>query len=130
MSKIVVKKRRSNRTTSSLPCKAKVVRCKETIDACLAIHGGSVENPKPALEGIVMTMTTKFKSADVAMKIMSSKDSVVNQVSSICAKNLTLDYYNSEENILRSLNTYYSHDVMGKRKYLSIRKANKGATFH
>ena len=27
--------------------------------------------------------------------------------------------------MLRSLNIYYSHNVMGKRKYISVRKANK-----
>ena len=35
----------------------------------------------------------------------------------------------SEENKLRSLNTYYSHDFLGKRKYLNLRKANKQAKF-
>ena len=37
------------------------------------------------------------------------------------------DYFISKENKLRSLNLYYFH-VFGKRKYLSIRKANKQAT--
>ena len=27
------------------------------------------------------------------------------------------------------MNVYYSHDVMGKRKYMSVRKATKSATF-
>ena len=30
---------------------------------------------------------------------------------------------------LRSLNTYYSHNVLGKRKYLSLRKINKQEKF-
>ena len=34
-------------------------------------------------------------------------------------------FYVSKENELRSLNTYYSCDVMGKRKYISIRKSNR-----
>ena len=33
-------------------------------------------------------------------------------------------YSNSKENSLRSLNVYHSHDVMGKRKYSNVRKAN------
>ena len=42
-----------------------------------------------------------------------------------CLKSLN----KSEQNKLRSLNTYYSHDVLGKRKYLNLRKANKQAKF-
>ena len=38
------------------------------------------------------------------------------------------DYYLSKENKLRSLNSYYCHNVLGKRKYLSLRKANKQGT--
>ena len=39
------------------------------------------------------------------------------------------EYYSSKENTLRSLNTFYSHNVLGKRKYLSIRKANQRACY-
>ena len=39
------------------------------------------------------------------------------------------DYSNSAENTLRSLNAYYSHNVMGKRKYNNIRKANKASSY-
>ena len=35
----------------------------------------------------------------------------------------------SEENKLRSLNTYYFLDVLGKSKYLNLRKANKQVRF-
>ena len=35
----------------------------------------------------------------------------------------------SNENVLRSLNIYYSHNVMGKAKYQSIRKANRKSTY-
>ena len=34
-----------------------------------------------------------------------------------------------EKNKLRSLNTYYSHDVLGKSKYLNLRKVNKKPKF-
>ena len=33
-------------------------------------------------------------------------------------------FYSSQENKRRSLSTYYSHDVLGKRKYFNLRKAN------
>ena len=35
----------------------------------------------------------------------------------------------SEQNILRTVNLYYSHDVMGKRKYISIRKDTSNSKF-
>ena len=35
------------------------------------------------------------------------------------------EYYKSDANVLRSMNVYYSYDVMSKRKYLQILKANK-----
>ena len=36
-------------------------------------------------------------------------------------------FYHSQQN--KTLNTYYSHYVLGKRKYLNLRKANKQAKF-
>ena len=35
----------------------------------------------------------------------------------------------SEENKLRSFNTYYSHDVLGETKQFNFEKANKQAMF-
>ena len=35
----------------------------------------------------------------------------------------------SEKNKLSSLNTYYSQDVLGKQRYLNLKKANKQAKF-
>ena len=35
----------------------------------------------------------------------------------------------NQENKLRSFKTCYSHDILGKQKYLNLRKANKQAKF-
>ena len=43
-----------------------------------------------------------------------------------CIKQHNIEFYSSESNILRSLNVYYSSNVMGKRKYISVRKSNRG----
>ena len=40
-------------------------------------------------------------------------------------KNFRKSYYISEDNLHRSLSIYYSEDVMGKRKYISVRQSNK-----
>ena len=34
-------------------------------------------------------------------------------------------FYKSRENMTRSLQTFYSQDVLGKREYIALRKANK-----
>ena len=36
-----------------------------------------------------------------------------------------LDFYQSEANLIRSLNIYYCSNVLGKNKYIAIRKANE-----
>jgi len=44
-------------------------------------------------------------------------------------KDWTESYKSSQENKLRSLNVYYSHEVMGKTKYSMVHKANKASVF-
>lgn len=119
------KRRLSNPTSEVLMGKAKERRTKETIQVCSAIHGGSENNQIPALNGMVLTVTSKFKASEVAQSILSSKKSVVDQLSRKITSDNHKKYYNSTENTLRSINVYYSQDVLGKRKYLTMRKANK-----
>ena len=42
-----------------------------------------------------------------------------------CVDQQQVEFYRSQTNQFRSLNIYYSQDVMGKRKYINVRKANK-----
>ena len=49
----------------------------------------------------------------------------MNAIEKCCKTKSNRNYYKSEENTLRSLNIYYSYHVMGKQKYINIRKANK-----
>lgn len=67
---------------------------------------------------MLQTLTSKCNKKHLSKKIRDLSKQVLNDWS--------CDYQNSDENFLRSLNTYYSHNVMGKIKYLSILKANKG----
>ena len=123
------KKRKCNPTTKALSSRSKVIRRHETLQACSLIHGGSLLKPEPVIEGMLDTLGSKFKSKQVSEMILDSKTAISNSVKSSVSEKWTQKFYKSAENKLRSLNTYYSHDVLGKRKYLNLRKANKQAKF-
>ena len=125
ISEKAAKQRLKNPTTDVISLKAKQRRRNETFNACSTIHGASKENNNPTLDGIVDTVSAKFKSDELACKLLSSKPSVVNALTHRVTSRFRNDYYKSEKNILRSLNIYYSYNVMGKRKYLNIRKSHK-----
>ena len=57
---------------------------------------------------------------------MNSKSKLFNSLRSEVGINWRKSFIKSEENKLRSLNAY---NVLGKRKYLNLRKANKQANF-
>ena len=125
ISVIKQKKRRLNPTNLKLPNTAKVIRRNETIQACSAIHGGSFGNIQPAVTGMLDTLTSKCKSKQLADVILKSKSSLSSELKKNVISEWSKGYIKSEENILRSLNIYYCHNVMGKAKYLNIRKANQ-----
>ena len=78
---------------------------------------------------MVDTLNSKFRTKQVSNVILNSKPKLLNSLKSKIGINWPKSFNKSEENKLRSLNTYYSHDVLGKRKYLNLRKANKQAKF-
>ena len=108
------KRRIENPTTDETNSKVKQRRRTETISACSLIHGASKENDSPVLTGMVDTVANRFKSDVVACKILSAKKSVASAITKRCEKKFQSDFYKSEENLLRSLNVYYSYNVMGK----------------
>lgn len=122
---VTSKRRKSNPTDSTLPAKAKIVRRKETFNAVMAIHGASTENLNPAFDGMLDTITAKCGSKELSDKIINLEKPVVKQIKYGVIKDWSKEFVKSNENLLRSLNTYYSHNVMGKAKYISIRKANR-----
>ena len=125
LSSTTIKKRKAKPTSSSTPHTAKVIRRKETFDACTAIHGASIINKKPAAIGMIDTLTSQFKAKELSDELMHSKPSFVKVLTENIISTWSKNYYKSHDNMLRSLNIYYSHDVMGKSKYISIRKANR-----
>ena len=119
------KNRKLNPTTKSSSYRSKIVHWKEIFDACSVIPGGSSLRPDPVIEGMVDTLNSKFRTKQVSNVILNSKSKLPSEI----GINWLKSFNKSEENKLRSLNTYYSHDVLGKRKYLNLRKANKQAKF-
>ena len=122
------KKRKLNPTTKSSSYRSKIVHWKEIFDACSVIPGGSSLRPDPVIEGMVDTLNSKFRTKQVTNVILNSKSKLPNSLSEI-GINWLKSFNKSEENKLRSLNTYYSHNVLGKQKYLNLREANKQAKF-
>lgn len=125
----VTLKRRLKPSGPELPVKAKYVRGNETFDFCAAIHGGTKLNKEPVLDGALDMISRKFTNTKVASKIVSTKSAIASHIEGNAIVQWNKLFYKSTENILRSMNTYYSHNVMGKAKYLSIRKANRNATY-
>ena len=78
---------------------------------------------------MVDTLNSKFRTKQVSSVILNSKSKLLNSLKSEVGMNWLKSFNKSEENKLRSLNAYYSHNVLGKRKYLNLRKANKQAKF-
>ena len=129
ISKLTAAKRKLNPSNENLPKKAKCVRQNETYEVCKTIHGGTETNTKPTVDGILDTLTSKVKADELSEKVLNSKPALVKKLSKTCVNKWSKDYYISKENTLRSLNIYYSKNVMGKRKYQSMRKANQKAFF-
>ena len=125
----LAKKRKLQPTTNEMNVKSKSIRRTETMNACFAIHGASKENLQPAITGMLDTLNAKCNVKQLSRSIMSSKSSLTNALKVEISDKWSKEYYSSKENTLRSLNTYYSHNVLGKRKYLSIRKANQRACY-
>ena len=102
---------------------------KETFDACSVIHGGLILRADPVIEGMVDALNSKFRTKQVSNVILNSKSKLPDSLKSEIGINWLKSFNKSEENNLRSVNTYYSHNVFGKGKYLNLRKANKRAKF-
>ena len=70
------------------------------------------------------TLSSKCKSKTLADAILKGKQSVVQNIQQSVISSWSGTYFKSIENLHRSLNVFYSQDIMGKRKYLNTRKCN------
>ena len=117
-----VTRRKASPTDIETPHMARTVRRNETFTACSLIHGSTKES---TAYGFIDTLTSKFPAKELAKQVLSAKPSFVKELQNETISKKRKEYSKSTKNILRSLNIYYSHSVMGKAKYICIRKANK-----
>ena len=99
-------------------------RRKETFNASLAIHGGTSSNKRPAMLGMIDTLTAKYKVKTLADELYKSKPKLAKALIKKVPVTSTSEYEKSEKNYQRSLNVFYSHDVLGKETYRKIRSAS------
>ena len=85
---------------------------KKTFDACSVINGGLSLRADPVTEGMVDTLNSKFKTKQVSNVTLNSKSKVPNSLKREIGINWLKRFNKSEENKLRSLNSYYSHNVL------------------
>lgn len=88
-------------------------RRNETFNAAALIHGGTKANKKPALDGMFDTLNKRCKLSDLANYISKVDNLQERVVSDAYSKSVCL-FEISEENVIRSIATYYSAGVMGK----------------
>lgn len=125
VSPTVAKRRRRKPTSFELPTRSKQRRRNETYFMGSRIHGATKANKKPLLNGLLDALSAKFSLKELANEIVNKKPVLTAKISEFTVKNQWKNYQNSSPNMMRSLKVYYCHNVMGKRKYISIRKANK-----
>ena len=91
----------------------------------MTIHGATKNNMQPALNGLLDSIITSFPSKEVVNLLNNCK---ISETLQSCYKEWVQKYEKSDENILRSINVFYSSNVMGKAKYIDARKANRNAS--
>ena len=92
ISSCIKKKRILNPTNHSTPLHSKLICRKETFEACSAIHGGSSIKPEPIIEGMLDTLTSKFKTKQISDSIFSGKQSLVNTIQKMFPSNGLKDF--------------------------------------
>ena len=97
-----------------------VKRRQETFNAAMVIHGGTEENPRPAIEGMFDTLCKRSKPDDTTNLVSSNAKLQARLASAHCSREIR-SLETSDENVLRSVAAYYSGGVMEKRKYKSVR---------
>ena len=119
------RRRRKQSSIDELNNKSKQRRRKKTTFSCSIIHGGTVNNKSLVINGMFDSMACTLKSDEPAVKALNLKPSTTNSIKKKCADKYKVDYFRSQENLLRSVNVFYSHNVIGKRKYMNIKRGSK-----
>ena len=97
------------------------VKCRhETFNAAMAIHGEQKKNACPAIEGLFDTLCKRSKLEHMT-KLVSSIEKLQARVASDDSSHKIRSFETSNENLFHSIACYYSGNVMGKRKFKSVR---------
>ena len=78
-----------------------------------------------AVDGMLDTLTSKCHAASLVPKILNLRPALKKCLQKSAIHHWLKDFFLSQQNILRSLNVYYAHDVKRKNKYLNVRRANR-----
>ena len=113
---------RSRRPTSLVNGESNLPLWRHETLSFSAISGASEQNLTPAFDGMFDTLQKRCWVETLANYLFSNK-TLTESVVSKCYKKTIDVYKNSEDNIKRSIATFYSSGVMGKRKYQSVRLA-------
>ena len=104
-----------------LPSRSAYRRKLETILAATAIHGGTIENREPALNGMFSTLLKYGKTSDFNRYVSTPgkmRKAVIGKV-----KRDLKEYEKSRENFIRSVSLLYAGGILGKMKYEQARSA-------
>lgn len=85
----------------------------------MRIHGGKSPNTAPAVSGLIETLVRKVSKTNL-ISALSRKRKLCDQVFPEVYNKVVEEFEHSEDNLLRSISTYFTKGVMGKRKYRSI----------
>ena len=93
-------------------------RRRETFQAALRIHGGTSTNAIPAVIGLIDTLSVNV-SLKKLITAFRAKTKVLHKVFPAIYNQRVQEFEVSDENVLRSISTYFNKGVTGKRKYRS-----------
>ena len=115
---------------SNLPLHTATKRRHEILVAAARIHGGSENNPTPALDGMFETLN-KRRKLDTMKDYVLSNDKIKDKLVSSVYKGNVRSFETSPTNVKRSIATFYSSGIMGKRKYncTAIRNNHQGSKY-
>ena len=101
-------KRKASPFSDETPSRSKVTQCNKSYEACSIIYGGFDGNELPVLKGMLDTVSRRFKASIVSIELVSSKNAITQNLSKCFINTWQNEFYNSNENRLRSLSIYYS----------------------
>ena len=87
---------------------------REETSACARVHGATKSNLQPAFDGMFDTLQKRCKLETLKNYVVTNKSLTKAVVSDSCKEDLD-SFINSADNIKRSISTFYSAGVLGKR---------------